>query len=738
MIDLNGRLFNCIVIDGNGKLQYATDPDALVRHQDYEDIDLRRRISMATKNIQEPSDAQKEYGNFRKGHVTIQGLPITIEIPRDGYRRGKDVNGVEWSMKMRHHYGYIKRTESESDGDHIDVFIGPHPESEIVFVVDQNKPSGKFDEHKCMLGFTNEDDARKGYLANYEKGWTGFGGIKSLRMDDFKNWIEFGDTAHRIVDQKFNYSESLRNDPHMQQISELILQRSAEGMADAAESGNTSAFAKHQKKWADEVKRRIALKHLLIDYDGDNDFYASQWFDSLPENAQRAAFAHMDAGKGGGGGRSAKKVEISPNGKLAPSLPKPIQTPNQEAKAQPEAPKESPIQQMPESPKAAETVESPEASATQEQSPEQPQKKQFGLPDKKEKSKAEKRAKLKYDPKKDPTGNTLYKIVSRMGGISRQSMQDLGYDLPAMLEGPLSGLFPRQGGRSLEEVAKDLHSQGHVNIPGVEYHGTEDATGAHKTQTLPVGAEEYVLDQIQNKMKSLLYSTEDEYAKQYNAYVKEMEDAQRAGLERNEIEKAVRDGETTGITEAEKGDSWEGDTAMAQEAAGTEPWDFPEPSESSTAEPAQQPTEQPSEPAQTEPVSKPSMLDRIRSKQQSVKAEPVRQPQEEETPEQEKARRQKVEQPEPSQPKDEWEVNDDGSDAGWEKTFPSFAETPEQQQKLEKDHPEELKAWREARHKRKIMPSMDRRMQFRKEVLEPAYTSLKKTVKIGPDGKMAV
>ena len=103
---------------------------------------------------------------------------------------------------MAHHYGYIKRTESEADGDHIDVFLGPRPESEIVFVIDQNDAKGKFDEHKCMLGFVCEKDAKEGYLASYSPGWTGLASIKPMTMDRFKTWIKEGDTAKPAIGQR--------------------------------------------------------------------------------------------------------------------------------------------------------------------------------------------------------------------------------------------------------------------------------------------------------------------------------------------------------------------------------------------------------------------------------------------------------------------------------------------------------------------------------------------------------
>jgi hypothetical protein len=76
------------------------------------------------------------------------------------------------------------------DGDKLDVFVGPRPDSQKVYVIDQNNSDGSFDEHKVMMGFTSEEAARAGYLANYEKGWTGLGAITEMGVDEFKTWAK--------------------------------------------------------------------------------------------------------------------------------------------------------------------------------------------------------------------------------------------------------------------------------------------------------------------------------------------------------------------------------------------------------------------------------------------------------------------------------------------------------------------------------------------------------------------
>lgn len=139
-----------------------------------------------------PTEAQKEAGNYKKGHVKVQGFDITIENPAGSVRSGVDREGNPWSVEMKNHYGYFKRTEGY-DGDHIDVFVGPNPESGKVFVVDQVDPeAGAFDESKVMLGFNSIDEARAGYLSNYEEGWQGLGSITETNVEDFKKWLYDG------------------------------------------------------------------------------------------------------------------------------------------------------------------------------------------------------------------------------------------------------------------------------------------------------------------------------------------------------------------------------------------------------------------------------------------------------------------------------------------------------------------------------------------------------------------
>ena len=141
----------------------------------------------------QPTEAQIKAGNYPMHHIRMHGFEISIENKKGTVRSGKSKEGKKWSVKMAHDYGYIRRTEG-ADDDHLDVFIGPYPKSEKVFVVYQIDPQTKrFDEHKVMFGFKNLADAKAGYLANYEKGWKGIGKIKELTVDEFKDWLDEAD-----------------------------------------------------------------------------------------------------------------------------------------------------------------------------------------------------------------------------------------------------------------------------------------------------------------------------------------------------------------------------------------------------------------------------------------------------------------------------------------------------------------------------------------------------------------
>jgi hypothetical protein len=161
--------------------------------------ELGEKIAKAEAEVDvNPTDKQKEAGNYKKGHVQVGVFDITIEQPKGSVRSGVDANGNKWETTMQNTYGYIRGTEGV-DGDHIDVFLSNDIDGwngRRVFVVDQYNEDGSFDEHKVMLGFNETDDAEAAYFANYDSDWAKKHKtvVTGVNLEDFEKWI---DSSHR-------------------------------------------------------------------------------------------------------------------------------------------------------------------------------------------------------------------------------------------------------------------------------------------------------------------------------------------------------------------------------------------------------------------------------------------------------------------------------------------------------------------------------------------------------------
>lgn len=193
------------VVSSAGKVtKSSTDKQSVT-----EKSSVAERVAAAEAEVNtEPTPAQAEAGNYKKGHITIGEFDITIENPAGSVRKGVDADGKEWSTTMANTYGYIKGTEGV-DGDHIDVFL--HEDMDMwngrkAYVVDQTNTDGSFDEHKVMLGFNDKDEALSAYLANYDATWgqTHPGlRISETNIEDFNKWVQ---SSHRKTKPFADYS----------------------------------------------------------------------------------------------------------------------------------------------------------------------------------------------------------------------------------------------------------------------------------------------------------------------------------------------------------------------------------------------------------------------------------------------------------------------------------------------------------------------------------------------------
>ena len=189
-----------------GKMNYVIFDENNAQITSHTKFSLRLKSAIEETETN-PSDAQKESGNYKKGHIKFGGYDYTIENPKGSTRSGKDADGKEWKVTMHDTYGYI-RGKFGKDGDHLDMFINDKADLDNwngdVFVVDQVNPDGSFDEHKVMYGYDSLDDAKKAYLANYSNDWKGLGNITGASKEEFGKWL---DTSNRKLKPFADYAK---------------------------------------------------------------------------------------------------------------------------------------------------------------------------------------------------------------------------------------------------------------------------------------------------------------------------------------------------------------------------------------------------------------------------------------------------------------------------------------------------------------------------------------------------
>ncbi len=270
---LNPESDNVSALSQNKSL--SIDKDSEVSGENQEEINNVDKIRDAEREVElNPTEAQKEAGNYKKGHVRIDGFDITIENPKGSERSGTDVNGKPWSNVMNNTYGYIRGTQGV-DGDHIDVFLSDSPDSGNVYVVDQIKEDGSFDEHKVMYGFDSIEDAKSAYLSNYSPDWKGLGAITEVSKDEFKKWIDsskrktkpFSEYKNVKKDSGEKYVPLFREvgNEYTQEEQEIIDRAKKDGSYMKAPNGNPSNL--NDKQWA-QVRTK-AFKDWFGDWEND-------------------------------------------------------------------------------------------------------------------------------------------------------------------------------------------------------------------------------------------------------------------------------------------------------------------------------------------------------------------------------------------------------------------------------------------------------------------------------------
>lgn len=158
-------------------------------------VETKEQLDQAGEQVDTaPTEAQKEAGNYKKGHVKWQGLDVTVENPEGSTRSGTDANGERWEVRMPKPYGYIKRTEG-ADGDQVDITLVDPASSEVTIIDQKDLTTGKFDESK-VFGGANAETARQVYNDSFSDGRAEdrIGAVTTISIDEFKDWLKNGDT----------------------------------------------------------------------------------------------------------------------------------------------------------------------------------------------------------------------------------------------------------------------------------------------------------------------------------------------------------------------------------------------------------------------------------------------------------------------------------------------------------------------------------------------------------------
>lgn len=116
-----------------------------------------------------------------KKKIKVQGVPICLEWLKGETREYKKGGVVKYKRLMEADYGYIPGTV-DSDGEELDVYVGPDREARNAHVIRQMKKTGGFDEHKVMVGYSSKSAAKASYIHHMGGTPERFGGMHSIPM----------------------------------------------------------------------------------------------------------------------------------------------------------------------------------------------------------------------------------------------------------------------------------------------------------------------------------------------------------------------------------------------------------------------------------------------------------------------------------------------------------------------------------------------------------------------------
>ena len=234
-----------------------------------------------------PTPAQAEANNVPLGHLSIAGLPISIEHPVGSTKVVGADGPAPFTRQFGSHSGYIKGTVG-GDGEHLDVYVKPGTSPDFngkVFTIDQTKPGGGHDETKSMIGFDSAAAAEAVYRSHFPDGRAPFGGITEQTMPEFKAWVKSGDKSKPIAE----YDPASLNAPTPKEnTDDGIAQEAADGSAQGSPEEGQAADERGTNAPGAQKARQVAPSFTLAELE-------QHGYHDLSPAEQRAASQVVEA-----------------------------------------------------------------------------------------------------------------------------------------------------------------------------------------------------------------------------------------------------------------------------------------------------------------------------------------------------------------------------------------------------------------------------------------------------------
>jgi len=125
----------------------------------------------------------------RRERRDFHGVPIIIEFRKGDIKPGHDPEDG-FGFEQLADYGFIPGTTTNEEGEGLDVYIGPDPESERVFVVALMNPHDldTFMEYKVLLGWDSHHAAMHFCKAQYFDDMIGL--LYEMTIPDLIDWTD--------------------------------------------------------------------------------------------------------------------------------------------------------------------------------------------------------------------------------------------------------------------------------------------------------------------------------------------------------------------------------------------------------------------------------------------------------------------------------------------------------------------------------------------------------------------